>query len=101
MLAFDKKVALSMAVHRPDITANAAGLISTLLVFGFISSIPFGNVNHLSLKLRDRFQAMESARKEMERIVPAQYKLYKYDNYKTAYVQMDKRVVPFSVSAIR
>ena len=60
----DNDVALSIAVHGLDNTANPEGLIPALLVFVCIPKIPFGNIKHLCHNRSEKFAAMESARKE-------------------------------------
>ncbi len=68
----ENHVALSVAVHGLNNTANSEGLVPTLLVFGTTPKIPLGNVEHLCPNQRQRFEAMEKARKEMEVIVAKQ-----------------------------
>ncbi len=121
----DNPRTLALAVHELNNTAIPEGLIFTLLVFGTVPKIPLENVEHLASTQRERFAAMEKARKEMEQIVAKQrislanksrtksmnmftilpgsevlvrrekcnesiesYKLYNYDDYKTAYIGM-------------
>ena len=97
-----------------------------------------GNVHKLCWNQKERFEAMEFARKEMERIVANQRvkiatkrkakkmevfdippddkvlvyrekskkwegpnKLYKYDNYKTAFLTIERGVEPFSITAVK
>ena len=43
------EVALSIAVHTMNFSANPEGLIPILLVFGAVPKIALGNVEHLSL----------------------------------------------------
>ncbi len=68
----DNPTTLALAVHGLNNTANPEGLIPTLLVFGSVSKIPLGNVESLAPTQRERFAAMEAARKEMEKIVAKQ-----------------------------
>ena len=63
---------LSIATHALNITANAEGLVPTLLVFGTVAKIPLGNVFHLVPTQKKRFEAAESARKHFEKIVAKQ-----------------------------
>ena len=63
---------LSIAVHSLNNTASPEGLIPSLLVFGSVLKIPLGNIPHLASNQRKRFTDMESARKQMERIVAIQ-----------------------------
>ncbi len=63
------EVELSIAVHAMNCTANPEGLIPILFVFGAVAKIPLGNIEHFSPNQRKRFAAMESSKKEMERIV--------------------------------
>ncbi len=123
----DNPTTLALAVRGLNNTANPEGLIPALL--GFL-----GNIESLAPTQRERFAAMEAARKEMEKIVTKQrialdnknrtktmdalivlpgsevlmrreksndwmgpYKLYKYDDYKTACIDMGKGIEPFSL----
>ncbi len=63
---------LSIAVHALNNTANPEGLIRTLLVFGTLPKIPLGTVSHLAPNQKERFQAMQTARKLTEIIVARQ-----------------------------
>lgn len=65
-------IRLSVALYGLNNTANSEGLIPTLLVFGSIPKISLGNIDHLSPNQRERFAAMETARKQMEVIVAEQ-----------------------------
>ncbi len=60
-------VRLSVAVHALKNTAGPHGLVPTLLVFGTLPKIPLANVAHLAPDQRDRFAALEAARREMEK----------------------------------
>ena len=130
------KLALSIAVHGLNNTANPESLIPTLLVFGIVPKLPLSNIDHLYLDQRERFSVMEGARKGMEQIVAEQriklasktrvkamdvfgicpgskllvyrkkilvgpFKLFQYDNYKTAYVDTVKMIEPFSITAVK
>eukprot|EP00171_Calliarthron_tuberculosum_P007706 IDg7706t1 len=68
----DNETALSIANYGLNNSANPEGLVPTLLVFGSIPKLPLGNVSHLPPSQRERFQAMETSRKEMETIVTRQ-----------------------------
>ena len=61
-------------------------------MFGTVPKIPLGNVGHLTPTQKQRFTAMESARKQMERIA-AQQRL------KTATKLRTKGMDVFSISS--
>ena len=63
------ELTLSIAVNGMNMTANTEGLIPTLLVFGTVPKIALGNIEHLTRTQKQRFTAMESARKQIERFV--------------------------------
>ncbi len=68
----DPSVQLSISVHALNNIANPRGLIPSLFVFSSVPKITLGNTSHLSLSQKQGFAAMESARKEMEKIVAEQ-----------------------------
>ena len=66
--SLDKHVALSVAIMALNNTAGPEGLTPTLLVFGTIPKLPVGHIETLMPSQRDRFRALEFARREMETI---------------------------------
>ena len=60
-----KEVVLSLAVHSVNSFAGPDGLTPTLLLFGHYPRIPIPNLSSLPTSQKDRFKALEVARKEM------------------------------------
>ncbi len=63
---------LLIAVDALNNTANPKVSIPTRLVLGTVLKIPSGNISHLSPNQKERFQAMESVRQQIEAIIAKQ-----------------------------
>ena len=68
----NNELGFSIATYGLKNTANPEGLIPSLLVLGTIPKIPLGNLKHLCRNQKERFEAMELARKAMEKMVVEQ-----------------------------
>ena len=65
----DPAIILQIGVGALNNTAGPEGLVPTLLVFGMAPKLPLAHIEHLIPSQRQRFAAMELARREMEAIV--------------------------------
>ena len=66
------KTALAVTVYGLNNSANSEGLIPTLFLFGTIPKLPIGNAAHLQADQKERFLAMEAAKKQIDNIVAKQ-----------------------------
>ena len=84
---------LSLAVQALNNTAGPDGLVPTLLVFGMVPKLPLGHIENYPKSQRDRFAALEAARREMETIVAEQ-------RLKVAEKARTKQLKPFNIQTV-
>ena len=63
-----KHLRLALAVHAVNNTAGPDGITPSILVFGTVPRIPLPDSASMPLEQKDRLEAMQVARKEMETI---------------------------------